>query len=118
MVAGGAPPRRFLSLSQFFMDRESDDGPRVMGYQDKADAGSGEGPLAPAKVKAPEVPVKDKLAKQEGMTTVANVVTVAVPIGPGIKSVSDILDFAPGHPNEKKKKQKRTSTVLLRVDSK
>ena len=49
-----------------------------------------------------------------GMTSTATVGTTAVPIGPGIKHISDVLDFGPGHPHHKKKKRRKKLSALLR----
>ena len=100
------PIKRWVPLSQFFLNMEKggeDDDEKVMGFKEpeKGKKAAKRANQKADKKKAPGVP------KAEGMTTSANIGTTAVPIGPGIGHVTDILDFAPGHPHHRKKKRKK-----------
>lgn len=52
-----------------------------------------------------------------GMTSTATVATTPVPIGPGIRHVTDILDFGKGHPfhNKKKRRKKKKSPWAAKI---
>lgn len=102
--AGTRPPQKFVPLSQFFLNMEKGEegeDEKVVGYMDPEDD-----PEKKTAKKAPGVP------KAEGMTTASNIATTAVPIGPGIRHVTDVLDFAPGHPYHQKRKKKKLSRAL------
>ena len=109
---GMRPVKKWVPLSQFFLNMEKggeDEPEKVMGFKEpeKGKKAAKRANEKANKKKAPRVP------KIEGTTTSANVATTAVPIGPGIDHVTDILDFAPGHPYHRKKKRKKKLSRTL-----